>query len=178
MPRHIAFLRAVNVGGRVVKMDLLRTLFEKLGHTEVETFIASGNVIFESRSKNVKSLERAIEARLRDALGYEVTTFLRTPAELAGILKFEPFPKSPRAKGDSLYIGFLAEAPAAAAVRALEACTSGDEEFRVRGRELYWLLRGNFRDSKFSGARLEKMLGTRATIRNVTTVEKLAAKYA
>ena len=178
MPRQVAFLRAINVGGHVVKMDRLRALFLKIGHTEVETFIASGNVIFQSPSKNAKALEQAIEAKLREALGYEVTTFLRTPEELAAILEFEPFPKARKAQGDALYVGFLSEAPAPAAVRELEACQTDCDEFRVHGREVYWRLHGNFRDSKFSGARLEKLLGTRATLRNVTTVQKLAAKYA
>jgi uncharacterized protein (DUF1697 family) len=48
MPKHIAFLRAINVGGHIVKMDHLRRLFEALELAEVETFIASGNVIFEA----------------------------------------------------------------------------------------------------------------------------------
>ena len=82
MPKFIVFLRAVNVGGHTVKMDILRQHFESLGFSRVETFIASGNVIFESPAKNAKSLETTIEAKLREALGYEVAAFLRTDAEL------------------------------------------------------------------------------------------------
>ena len=58
MPKFVAFLRAINVGGHLVKMDELRGLFEALGFSNVETFIASGNVIFDSKATNVKSLER------------------------------------------------------------------------------------------------------------------------
>ena len=83
MPRTIAFLRAVNVGGHTVKMDALRRHFESLGFSNVETFIASGNVIFETPFKNARTLESSIENKLRDALGYEVAAFLRTDAELA-----------------------------------------------------------------------------------------------
>src|SRR6185369_8391120 len=61
MPKYVAFLRAINVGGHVVKMDQLRALFEALGFANVETFIASGNVIFDSKSKNVAALERKID---------------------------------------------------------------------------------------------------------------------
>ena len=57
--KYAAFLRAINVGGRVVKMDRLRTLFEAAGLRGVETFIASGNVVFESGRKNTGDLERA-----------------------------------------------------------------------------------------------------------------------
>lgn len=182
MPRHVAFLRAINVGGRgVVKMDRLRGLFEGFGHSiaNVETFIASGNVIFDSRTRDARALERAIAAGLREALGYEVATFIRSPAELAAIRKYEPFPlRGARTERDTLYVGFLPESPAPAAVRALRACGTDLEAFQVRGREAYWLLRGKFSDSRFSGARLEKILGMPATLRNVTTVSKLAAKYA
>jgi len=178
MPRHVAFLRAINVGGHVVKMDRLRRLFEEVGHSEVETFIASGNVVFEAASRNTASLERAIEAKLREALGYEVATFIRSPGDLAAIGRFRPFPGGDARDGSSLYVGFLSAKPAAAAIRALRACESELDAFRVRGREVYWLLRGRFGDSKFSGARLEKILGVSATLRNVTTVTKLAAKYA
>ncbi len=75
MTRYFAFLRAINVGGHVVKVDRLRQIFESLGVSSVETFIASGNVIFESTSKSVRILEKRIESGLREALGYEVVTF-------------------------------------------------------------------------------------------------------
>jgi uncharacterized protein (DUF1697 family) len=175
MPRHIAFLRAINVGGHVVKMDELRRLFEALGHSEVETFIASGNVIFASASKSAGALERAIEAGLEKALGYPVATFIRSPEELASIGRFRPFPDSP---GTRLHVGFLSEKPAAAAARELESLRTGVDELRVRDRELYWRIRGGFSDSKLTGAKLEKLLGVAATFRNLNTVTKLASKYA
>ena len=84
MTRLIAFLRAINVGGHTVTMDKLRKEFEALGLMEVETFIASGNVIFTPRSLDVVALEKKIEARLRASLGYEVATFVRTDAANAG----------------------------------------------------------------------------------------------
>src|SRR5438093_11101582 len=92
MVRFIAFLRAINVGGHTVKMDDLRRLFESLGCSNPETFIASGNVIFESPVEDVRTLEKSIERHLRTALGYEVATFIRTAPELADIAKFQPFP--------------------------------------------------------------------------------------
>jgi uncharacterized protein (DUF1697 family) len=70
MPKYVAFLRAINVGGHTVKMDYLRHLFETLGLSNVETFIASGNVIFDSPSRNTKTLEKKIERHLLEKLGY------------------------------------------------------------------------------------------------------------
>ena len=87
MPRYIAFLRAINVGGHTVKMDALRELFEALGFEQVETFIASGNVIFETTETDTAALERRIETHLQAALGYAVATFLRSDAEVAAQLR-------------------------------------------------------------------------------------------
>jgi uncharacterized protein (DUF1697 family) len=72
-------------------MDQLRGLFEELGFANVETFIASGNVIFDSKTTNTKSLERKIEKHLEKSLGYEVATFVRSVSELALIARHEPF---------------------------------------------------------------------------------------
>jgi len=177
MPRHIAFLRAINVGGHVVKMDRLRRLFEELGHSRVETFIASGNVIFEAPSRNSAALERAIARGLEEALGYAVAAFIRSPEELAAVGRYRPFPEA-GAGGTTLYVGFLSETPAAPAIRGLRDLSTGGDALRVHGRELYWRIRGGFSDSKLSGAKLERLLGGQATFRNVTTVTKLAAKYA
>lgn len=82
MPRYVAFLRAINVGGRTVKMDRLREIFESLGLGDVETFIASGNVIFRSRSTKPQALEKKIERSLRQSAATVTShTTWRAPAE-------------------------------------------------------------------------------------------------
>lgn len=178
MPKYVAFLRAINVGGHIVKMDYLRGLFEALGFTNVGTFIASGNVIFDSPSRSTKTLERKIEASLELTLGYAVATFIRSTSELAQIANHKPFAeKELNAAGNSLYIGFMASTPSEAAKQKLLALPLKMDEFHLHGREVYWLCRTGFSDSEFSGARLEKTLGMAATLRNSTTVRKLAAKY-
>ena len=85
MTRYVAFLRGLNVGGHTVKMDALRKHFEDLGFENVSTFIASGNVIFETKDAKPAALEKKIEQALERALGYEVATFLRTDKEVAQI---------------------------------------------------------------------------------------------
>jgi len=90
MPRFVALLRAINVGGHVVKMDRLRKIFESLGFSNVETFIASGNVVFESPATNPQTLEKQIESQLQKSLGYEVVTFIRSGSELAAIANYKP----------------------------------------------------------------------------------------
>jgi uncharacterized protein (DUF1697 family) len=173
MPTYVAFLRAINVGGHIVKMDRLQRLFEGNGCTDVETVIASGNVIFQSPSRGEKALAAKIARCLEDGLGYPVVTFLRTPAELSAVARRKPFDDDSPA---NLYVGFLSEAPSAAAVRALRACASKVDDFRVVGREVYWLCRTSFSRSDFSGAKIEKLLGAATTLRNVTTVRRISDK--
>lgn len=170
----IAFLRAINVGGHTVKMDRLRAIFESVGLDAVETFIASGNVIFDS-SRALPPLEKKIAATLHAELGYEVETFLRTATVVKAIAEYQPFASA--ADDDKLYIGFLHALPPPAAQQKLLAFSSSDEQFHFHDRELYWNLRHKFSDSKFAGPQLEKLLGVPMTMRNVTTVRKLAAKY-
>ena len=178
MPKYVAFLRAINVGGHIVKMDQLRSMFEALAFTNVETFIASGNVIFDSNTRNTASLERKIEKHLQKELGYAVVTFVRVIADLPEIIRYEPFDKSElEAEGNTLYIGFLAEEPSIAAAEKLRACATEVDLFQVSGREVYWLLRTKFSDSKYSGAKLEKTLGMPTTLRNSNTIKRIAAKY-
>lgn len=178
MARYIAFLRAINVGGHTVRMDHLRTLFEALGFSRVETFIASGNVIFEAPAQDTPALEKQIERHLRQALGYEVATFIRSLSELAAIATYQPFPTSElAAAGNALYIAFLPAPPGSEAEQRLMACRSQIDDFHVHEREVYWLCRKKISESAFSGALLERTIGMPATMRNATTVKKLAAKY-
>ena len=179
MPKYVAFLRAINVGGHTVKMDYLRQLFEQMGFFNVETFIASGNVIFDSTSQNTKELERNIEASLQETLGYRVATFIRTTDEVADIAHSKPFrPSDLAVKENVLYIAFVAETPSDEGKQKLLALTTSIDEFYVDGCEVYWLYRRKVGESDFSGALLEKTLGIEATLRNSRTIQRITAKYA
>lgn len=103
--RYVAFLRAINVGKRTVKMDVLRALLQAMGFADVETFIASGNVIFTAPAQDRRALETRIEGELRKGLGYEVETFIRTPAELDAITRYRPFGVD--ADGHTVYVNFV-----------------------------------------------------------------------
>jgi uncharacterized protein (DUF1697 family) len=178
MPRYIAFLRAINVGGNnIVKMDFLRRLFESLGFSNVETFIASGNIVFETTSKNARVLEREIENRLREALGYEVATFIRTDTELAAIANYKPFSQSDLDGAVALNIALLADGLDDKSSQKLMAMRTDIDDFHLHGREIYWLCRKKQSGSKISNAVLEKALGQRSTLRGANTVKKMAAKY-
>lgn len=178
MPRHFAFLRAINVGGRTVRMERLRATFEHMGFAGVETFIASGNVAFEAGRQATASLERRIEAGLRETLGYEVETFVRSSRELADIVGREAFDPAAAATAHAVYVLLLSTPLQAAARDRLLAAQTATDEFRVFGRDLYWLCRVPVTDSPFSGPLLGKLLGgAKTTSRNLKTMRRLAAKY-
>lgn len=155
-------------------MDQLRRIFESAGFSNVETFIASGNVIFESFSQNQKTLEKKLEEELEQSLGYPVAVFVRSVAQLATIVSYQPFKKIP--ESGVLYIAFLPEPAGAATVEKLLGLPTKTDKFNFHERELYWLCLTNFSDSVFSGLRLEKVLGKQVTVRNSTTLRRIAAK--
>lgn len=178
MSKYIAFLRAINVGGHTVKMDSLRSLFEEMGFAQVETIIASGNVIFDAAQTDSQSLEKQIQASLQKALGYAVPAFVRSMPELAEIADSTPFPEAELdAPGNQVYIAFLANRPALEAQQKVRAHATAEDDFYFQGREMYWLRRKKISESKFFGPQLEKALGMETTLRNRTTVKKIAEKY-
>jgi uncharacterized protein (DUF1697 family) len=144
MRTHVAFLRAVNLGKRRVGMAHLVELAGSLGHSDVWTHVNSGNVVFRGSGRRA-ALEHAFEAALERDLGFEVTTFVRTPAELRRTLALEPFAVAP---GDTYFVTFLKERPSDPQVRALEALSNDFDTLVVQGRDVHWLMRGKSIDTK------------------------------
>ncbi len=177
MPKLVAFLRAINVGGHTVTMETLRRQFEAMGLKDVETFIASGNVIFAAPSGSVAALERKIEAHLHKSLGYEVRTFVRNESQVAAVAGYKAFSDAQIKSALALNVAFLAQPLPPAAVKSLLALRSPIDDFHVNGREVYWLCRKKQSESQFSNARFEKTVDARATFRGLKTILKLAAKY-
>ena len=176
MPRYVAFLRAINVGGHVVKMNVLREQFEALGLADVETFIASGNVVFSSRARTVAVLERKIEARLQAVLGYEVATFVRTCDEVSAVAAYVPFPPAVLRTAASLNVGFVAAPMSRAGQNALRALETPFDVFHVNGREIYWLCRTRQSESKLSNTVIERALKTRCSFRGINTIVRLTSR--
>ncbi len=178
MTRHVAFLRAINVGGHTVKMARLAGLFEEMGFDRVATFIASGNVLFDSAARDARTLERRIERALEESLGYEVRSFIRTIAEVHDVAgHVAPLVERGARAGERLYVAFLKEPLADATLATLRAVQGDADDFALHGRELYWTVRGGFSDSAFSGARLEKVISAPATVRSASSVQKLTARH-
>jgi uncharacterized protein (DUF1697 family) len=169
MRRYVAFLRAINVGNHQVKMDELRRYFEPLGFGNVSTFIASGNVIFES-DESADQLEQRIEQHLEACLGYEVGTFVRSEEDIKAIAEHDPFDEA-----GTDYVVLLRQKPDRQTRERLERLTTDDDLVSVHGREVYWKPRV-FHFSSVGGE-LQKILRKEHTIRNANTLRRLAAKF-
>jgi uncharacterized protein (DUF1697 family) len=173
MPRCVAFLRAVNVGSRTVKMEALRAAFEALALTKVETFIASGNVIFDSGARDHAALERKIEAQLLASFGFEIHTFVRTLADVATVAAHPVFDTPAQTQ----VVSFLRSAPTPSALHAVAQMSTDADRLQVHGRELFWLSENRQSESVFSNAAFERALDMRSTFRGLSTLRKLVAKH-
>lgn len=171
--RSIALLRAVNVGKRTVPMAQLRELLAGLGYRDVWTFLNSGNAIFDGTGQR-RSQERAIEAALGDAFGFEVETFVRTEeriAELAGTAPFGDLPDT-----DTHLVAFVRSPLDAAAIDRVAALATERDELQVDGAELHWHITGKSMDSLITPAAWKRADIAPMTTRNISMVRKLATK--
>jgi uncharacterized protein (DUF1697 family) len=176
-PRHVAFLRGINLGKRRPPMARLKALFEEMGFREVATFIASGNVIFSSALQNSRQLEAQISRDLEMALGYEVKAFVRRGEEVVAIGNKQPFDAAIE-PGVTVHVCFLHEPLTKATARALEKLRTMHDEFRVIGREYYWLCRIKTNESAvWASPQMKALKLPDATMRNMTSVRKLIAKH-
>ena len=155
--RHIALLRAVNVGGRTVKMDRLRALFEELGFERVRTYIQSGNVFFDAPRTTRDVLERRIAEHLASALGFDVGVMVRTLAELEAVVASDHFAGVRVTEDTRLLVAFLDGRPPEVELPARSP--KGDVEVVGLGpREAYVVLHQQGRPVN-AGPFLGKLLG-------------------
>ena len=178
MHRYVALLRGINLGKRRPPMARLKALFEELGFSAVETFIASGNVIFSSKAGDSANLESQIARHLEASLGYGVDTFVRTLDEVAAIARGRVFAEE-SGEGITVHVGFLQRELDPEIARRFAAIRTREDEFRVVGREYYWLCRVRTADSRAWG--LPEMKALRlptSTMRNISSIRKLVATHA
>ena len=164
MPRYVALLRAVNVGGTgKLPMADVRSMCHDAGFTRVETYIASGNVIFDSKSAASK-VKAELEARLLAYAKKPIGVVLRTAAEMAAVLKANPFPKT---EPKFTYAIFLDQRPPRDTLE--HAVGQNDEEMRLGDREIFVHYPSGMGRSK-----LRIPAAKTGTARNMNTVTKLA----
>jgi uncharacterized protein (DUF1697 family) len=170
--RVAGLLRGVNLGRRQLKMAELRTAVESLGHTDVETYLQSGNVVFTpARGSVAKDLGSGISAALDETVGMDVHVLIRTAAELRKIVASDPYKREDPTK---VVVAFLEHAADAKPAKELHLPDFEPEGLTIKGTEIYLDLPGGQARSKLLDALgKKKVFGKKATSRNWRTVVAL-----
>ncbi|MEO8071150.1 MAG: DUF1697 domain-containing protein [Acidobacteriota bacterium] len=164
MTAFVALLRAVNVGGTgKLSMSVLTGLCEDAGFGKVKTYIASGNVVFES-SRSEQQVKALLETALRKYAGKPVRVLVRTAAEVAAVLAANPFPDAAPSRTVAI---FLDAAPPDDALDHVSGING--EEIRLGTREIYVHYGDGMAHSK-----LKIPAAGAGTARNMNTVAKLS----
>ena len=179
MPRFVAFLRAVNVRPRWVKMGELREHLTAAGYADVETHIQSGNVHLAWSGTDPDELAAELSRSISTRWGFEVPTMVRRPEELVDIAETaaalpSPFPPNTPTKR---YVSFLSAEPSADAVVRLGAVDAPGERVTVVGRHVVAVLSVPFHEAKLTNVRTERVLGVRSTARDLRVVAALAQRW-
>ena len=174
----IALLRGVNVGGHnKIKMDVLKSLCEKLGLTGVRTYVQSGNAVFSTKEKE-KDLQKLAE-RIEDAIehegGFRPSVILRTAAELQDVIARNPFRDREGIEPAKLVVTFLASSPSTEACAKIRGIKADPEELHLDGRELYIYFPSGMGRTKLPLAAIDRAFKIAGTGRNWNTVTRLLA---
>ena len=177
MPTYVALLRAVNVGGTgKIAMSEFRKLLEGLRFNNVQTYIQSGNAVFDAPGSAAR-VGAAIAAGLEKLMGAPVDVILRTHDQLTSIIAANPFAAEAAADGARVHVGFLSGPASAAAGPALNAIQekypARRDRYHLAADHIYFHFPDGAGETKFSGKSLDKAIGVPATGRNWNTVLKL-----
>lgn len=174
MKRYIAFLRAINVGGyRKIKMQGLRELFENMGYENVQTYIQSGNVVFDSDESDPILISQSIEGMIKGEFGHVVPVIIRTPEYLGKLINNNPF-EGENKDPFRLYITYFLKTPSKEKQEELISLSSDIEKFDFVEGDLFSLVNKKT-DQKvnFSNGFVEKIIGIPGTSRNWRTVNNM-----
>jgi uncharacterized protein (DUF1697 family) len=156
MTAYIAFLRALNVGGRFAKMADLRAGLSHKGFGEIESHIQSGNLRLTSSLRSAAAVEQAVETALEELCGFTVRTIVRTPAQLGELTSYGAGLTSPLEGEVRRYVTFLKVDPDDRLVTTINGWDLAGERAHVNGREVYLWLAHPSHEAKLTNARIER----------------------
>jgi uncharacterized protein (DUF1697 family) len=175
MNKKIAILRGINVGGkRKILMNDLKVLFRDLGFTDIETYIQSGNVIFNS-AKELTEIELSdlIENAILKKYEFEVPVIIRKVNQLEQTILDNPFYQKKEVDIESLHLTFLKETPTEENRLETEKYEFNPDRFVVKGKDVFIFCAGKYHQSKLTNNFFENKLKVSSTTRNWKTVLKL-----
>ncbi len=171
MNTYISMLRGINVSGqKKIRMIELRSLYEALGLSNVQSYLQSGNVVFDSDIQDTAKLAGIIEKQIELSFGYAVSVFMREPADFQRIIENNPFLTARSEDPTKLYVTFLRERPSEG---TLEPPANETGQFMMGEREIFVFVPDGYGRTKLSNNFFERKLKITATTRNWKTVNAL-----
>jgi uncharacterized protein (DUF1697 family) len=172
MPAYAVLLRGVNLGSHNrVAMPTLRAALTDAGYDDVQTYVASGNIVLRT-AKSESAVLKDVRAVIKATFFLDIPATARTAAQLKKVVAANPFVKRADDAGKQLHVAFLNAKPSAAKVKAIDPHRDDPDELEIIGREVFaWCPNGFGRSKVLNG--IEKALGVEATVRNWRTVNEL-----
>jgi uncharacterized protein (DUF1697 family) len=171
---YLCLLRGINVSGKnLLRMEPLREAVSALGFEGVQSYLQSGNLIFDAGRGPIAALGRKIEEKLLAEFGWVVPALVRKAEALRPIVEGNPFLRESGVAPSELHVTFLSELPEKASLHKLAALEAGPDRYRALGTEIFLHCPNGYGRTKLSNTALEKVLGVRGTTRNWKTVTAL-----
>ncbi|HZL10800.1 MAG TPA: DUF1697 domain-containing protein [Prolixibacteraceae bacterium] len=175
MPKYVAIFRGINVGtGRKVPMVDLKVLCAKLGLVNVQSYIQSGNIIFElAKPEAIVALEESLHLAISETFGFDIPVILRTSEEMEKSSSTNPFLKEKDVDIEKLHLTFLREVPAPELIEKIKAFQFLPDRYEIIGNDVFVYCPNGYGRTKITNDFFEKKLKVQATTRNWKTVMKL-----
>jgi uncharacterized protein (DUF1697 family) len=171
MQTYISMLRGINVSGqKKIRMADLKNLYESLGLDKVQTYVQSGNVVFDSLEKDTTKLREAIATQITTTYGFSVPVLIRAADDFRRIIESHPFAREEAVR---VLVTFLYERPDRSKWGDLKIHKDKVEQFALGEQEIFLFCPGGYGKTKLSNNFFEKKLGVVATTRNWKTVNAL-----
>lgn len=173
MYKYISLLRGINVGGKVLKMDKLKSIYESLGLDDVKTYIQSGNVFFNTPIDDVIQLKISIKDAIKAGSGLDVSVIIIEPDELKYIFDNNPLIKSGLGDTSVMHVTLLSDKPDEANINKINPAQYEPDRFIIIGKVVYLSCPNGYGRTKLTNNFFEAKLKVKATTRNWNTMNKL-----
>jgi len=171
MQTYISMLRGINVSGqKKIRMADLKSMYETLGFGNIQTYVQSGNVVFESDEEDLEKLRQSIEAQIEKTFGFSVPVLIRSADDFDRIIQEHPFAQE---ETNRVLVTFLYERPAQSKRDELSQYEDKVDQFTLGEQEIFLFCPGGYGKTKLSNTFFEKKLELIATTRNWKSVNAL-----
>ena len=178
MIKYLALFRGINVSGHnMIKMDALKKMLENMGFQNIETYIQSGNIFFDSEEENAASVGFKIKQEISKVFGYDVPVIMISKTDLELCFKNNPYLKEKECDIKKLYVAFISKELTAAAINDLKISNFKPDEAAIDSNRIYIKYAIGAGKTNLDQKYIEKKLNVVATIRNWNTVTKLLEMY-